>query len=535
MRPQRSLVTCWRWTIAVNLLALVLAQVALRLGVGPSLPFLGAVTVAAWYGGVWTGVLSTFLGAVAFIYLESGDFTNSDALLPTVARLGSFVGIALLITVLSASSRLASRWTRKANTDSDVAGHAGVPALGQTQADRLGRSDGHEQDGVSLTERRQPPDASRQRLQIVAVVDRLLSHRLSDHSSLQGVAEIVVKEFSTWCAIDQRSERPTLERVACAHAVSAVRHAGEAGQGTVHAANAALPGQSEVQAMISSGATPQLQALSIDPSQHPELSRLGLSTVFIVPLVSDGGLLGAMSFGWEVGTSDSDDFIVAEMLANRAALVLHCARLEREREEGQAWASSLLRGQQDALLLIDSDGKYLDANPAATVLLGYTRDELTRMRVGDLPALGSAWTEADRARFIQEGWWRGEMAVRRRDGVLVPVEVRASAVVIRTKIMYLAVLRDVSRRLFLERLKHDLAVTVGQELRQPLGKLLGLAEHLHRRTYANRSIGDVVISSATHGDTELGSAHAGQHVATAADSRDREVGRTETLKIPTQD
>src|SRR4030095_15922172 len=77
---------------------------------------------------------------------------------------------------------------------------------------------------------------------------------------------------------------------------------------------------------------------------------------------------------------------------------------------------SLFTSAADAIVIADDEGRYLDANPAASELLGYSRDELLGLRVVDVVAVGSEWTESEYERFRNEGSWRGELDVRRKDG-----------------------------------------------------------------------------------------------------------------------
>jgi PAS domain S-box-containing protein len=76
----------------------------------------------------------------------------------------------------------------------------------------------------------------------------------------------------------------------------------------------------------------------------------------------------------------------------------------------------------DAILVADADGHYVDANPAALTLLGYTREELLQRSVGDVVAPGSISSAAEFERVFREGAWQGDVDVCTRDGVLVPVE-----------------------------------------------------------------------------------------------------------------
>ncbi|MDQ3780317.1 MAG: PAS domain S-box protein [Chloroflexota bacterium] len=159
--------------------------------------------------------------------------------------------------------------------------------------------------------------------------------------------------------------------------------------------------------------------------------------------------------------------------ASETGLVGEAVDAERERpptpvrEEHLQWTAAeaaearyrgLFEGVPDAILVADALGHYLDANPAATALLGYTRDEFLAMRVPDVVARRPPWTEAEYARFQDEGRWDGDIELRRKDGSTVPVEAVATIVQLPTGTVYLSAMRDISVRLQAETDLRGLAV-----------------------------------------------------------------------------
>ncbi|MDQ4078101.1 MAG: ATP-binding protein [Chloroflexota bacterium] len=170
----------------------------------------------------------------------------------------------------------------------------------------------------------------------------------------------------------------------------------------------------------------------------------------------------------------------------------------------EAHHRSLMGAAADTILVADAEGRYVDVNPAATELLGYSRDELLQLRVADVVAAGPTWTEAEYARFLEEGYWQGELELRRRDGSLVPVEARASTVALPTEVVYLSVIRDISERRAMERLQREFLAMVTHDLKSPLTSLKGHAELMRRRgTYDERAL-DVIITQASRLDRLIG-------------------------------
>jgi PAS domain S-box-containing protein len=100
----------------------------------------------------------------------------------------------------------------------------------------------------------------------------------------------------------------------------------------------------------------------------------------------------------------------------------------------------------DAIIVADDDGRCIDANPAASALLGSRRDELLGRRffvdlvgVEDDAALDAAWQS-----FLRTGSASGEVRLRRPDGTHRFAEYTLTAEVIAGR--HLGILRDVTER-----------------------------------------------------------------------------------------
>jgi PAS domain S-box-containing protein len=121
----------------------------------------------------------------------------------------------------------------------------------------------------------------------------------------------------------------------------------------------------------------------------------------------------------------------------------------REAEQALAESQSLFRGifegAQDAILLTSDSGQYIEANPAALNLFGYSRRELLGKHVWEIVPTGQE--EAARTRweeFLQGRRLVGEFTARRSDGTNFEVEYRSTARIIPG--IHLSVLREVTER-----------------------------------------------------------------------------------------
>lgn len=173
---------------------------------------------------------------------------------------------------------------------------------------------------------------------------------------------------------------------------------------------------------------------------------------------------------------------------DRIALTLDDARrLRREAESALHRSEGRLCAQfdhaLDGILLIDDPGKFVDANPAACTLLGYTREELLQQTLadvtpGDWRSEGLAlWTD-----FLQKGQKEGEYKLRRKDGERVPVECRAVANILPG--LHLSVVRDITARKRAEKqLKTEQALLKTIVDRIPV--MISLIDRGGRVTWAN--------------------------------------------------
>jgi two-component system, sensor histidine kinase and response regulator len=91
-----------------------------------------------------------------------------------------------------------------------------------------------------------------------------------------------------------------------------------------------------------------------------------------------------------------------------------------------------------AILVADDEMQYVAANATATELLGYTREELLRLRVTDVASYPEA--EGEFEAMIAAGELMGRTTVTRKDGTKLSVRHRSSETKIAGLAYYVAVL-----------------------------------------------------------------------------------------------
>jgi PAS domain S-box-containing protein len=246
----------------------------------------------------------------------------------------------------------------------------------------------------------------------------------------------------------------------------------------------------------------------IRPVFWPYLEQYPTHSIIMAPLIAHGRIIGSLRLSRDITPHayTNEDLVLVEDLAGRAALAIENARLFEREQEARVAAEiaetryrSLFDGAADAIVLFDADGRYIEANPAATRLYGYTLEELRSMRVGSLavnPEGDPGWFERQYRELVEHGVWRGTYAVRRKDGTLVAVEGTGTRIDLPTGTVFLSTAYDISERRRLEQLQQDFVSMVSHELKIPLTSIRGFAQLMQRRQEFNAAgLGEILAQA----------------------------------------
>ena len=151
---------------------------------------------------------------------------------------------------------------------------------------------------------------------------------------------------------------------------------------------------------------------------------------------------------------------------------------EEALRESEQRFRTLVEQATDALFVIDTDGRLIDANQKACHTLGYTREELLQLSVPDIQKsvsmdeLKSDWEMRPGQAVTREG------THQRKDGSQFPVEVRLGRIEIGGRSVLLALVRDITARKQMEQAQArlaeigELAAMIVHEVRNPLTTVL---------------------------------------------------------------
>lgn len=121
--------------------------------------------------------------------------------------------------------------------------------------------------------------------------------------------------------------------------------------------------------------------------------------------------------------------------------------------EAESRYLSLFKNHHTVMMLLDpSDGRILDANPAATHYYGWTHDELTAMRISDINTLGDAEIKQEMARAVRESRIYFVFKHRHKDGTVSDVEVYSGPIQYGERKLLYSIVHDISSRIKTQRL-----------------------------------------------------------------------------------
>ena len=182
---------------------------------------------------------------------------------------------------------------------------------------------------VDVTARKQAEEAQ----SFLVEASTLLSSSLDYQVTLQNLTRLAVSALADWCVIDVVEENGSLQRLAAAHADPAKDLLAQ--QLRAYPPDPYEPSSvSEVVQSAKSLLVPKMtEDMRVAVAQNPEhlalLQALGATSFMVVPLLTRGRVLGAISLVTsQPGRAyDPEDLVLAEELAWRAALAIDNARL----------------------------------------------------------------------------------------------------------------------------------------------------------------------------------------------------------------
>jgi len=173
------------------------------------------------------------------------------------------------------------------------------------------------------------------------------------------------------------------------------------------------------------------------------------AATMLAPILKGAQVIGVLLIQNRApGSYTQRDLETLQTLADQCSGALERVRAEGESRQSEQRFRDLFENSPDAIFVEDLDGKVLDANLAASVLHGLSREQLIgKNSVEDLLPPDRRTVARRDFQKLAEGklsWVEGETQVA--DGRVTPVEIRASRIEYKAKPALLLHVRDISQR-----------------------------------------------------------------------------------------
>ncbi len=152
---------------------------------------------------------------------------------------------------------------------------------------------------------------------------------------------------------------------------------------------------------------------------------------------------------------------------------------EKELRESEEKYRQLFSAESAALVILDAQTRMvMEVNTAAAKLFGYSLEEFTDLSVEAITA------EPEMAQPYVEGILEGGISsvplitLKRKDGTSFPAEISAGPFMWKDHRMFVVIIRDVSERQKIDRMKDEMLSAVSHEMRTPLTVIMGFVEFM---------------------------------------------------------
>lgn len=162
-----------------------------------------------------------------------------------------------------------------------------------------------------------------------------------------------------------------------------------------------------------------------------------------------------------------DEINMAQAVANQSAIVIHQAKLYSDIQKNEKYTRTIMDSIKDGIIIINENFTIESCNPAVECIWGYSIEEILNKNLDVLVYHNCA--KEDKKSCLSKNVTKGI----KKSGEEFPVEIDVSEIVFENKKLILLVVRDITERKRIEKMKNEFVSTVSHELRTPLTSIKG--------------------------------------------------------------
>jgi NtrC-family two-component system sensor histidine kinase KinB len=207
-------------------------------------------------------------------------------------------------------------------------------------------------------------------------------------------------------------------------------------------------------------------------SKFDEITGFRTKGILCSPILSEGELLGVIqAINPKSGKFETDALEVLERISTLAGTAIRHSQLFEAHQAAHKRYHDLFEGNVNTIILTDRFGEILEVNQQALELTKKTKDQLVGSYIkmiheADLNILGVNYEN-----ISDEETLSYESILFTKTGLEIPVLIKVKSIFIEGEEFFQWVLRDVSERKELEKLREDLLTMICHDIRSPLANI----------------------------------------------------------------
>lgn len=199
------------------------------------------------------------------------------------------------------------------------------------------------------------------------------------------------------------------------------------------------------------------------------VDELSVKSYMVAPIIYGEVMYGAIILHYVHNYKQftQEDINVIQMIANQSAVLIQQAKLYSTIEKNKEYTSSILNSIKDGIVTINDDFAIRSCNPSVEAIWGYSVSEVIGKSL-DLLIHYQCDQLEEKACLLKK-----EFYGTKKDGQKFPVEIDVSDINFGGEKSTLLVIRDITERKKIEKMKNEFISTVSHELRTPLTSIKG--------------------------------------------------------------
>ena len=158
--------------------------------------------------------------------------------------------------------------------------------------------------------------------------------------------------------------------------------------------------------------------------------------------------------------------------------ISHRIAFEHLLQEEATYNQSILNAVIDGIMIIDTNGNIRSVNPATSKIFGYAIDQFGQQHINQFvqdPESGSIMRHIKyhNSKVDLNAEINHEVLGIKANGEQFPLEIQLACIQRKNEKLFIAVVRDISERKRLEKMKQEFISNISHELRTPLTSILG--------------------------------------------------------------